>query len=464
MIRGGTRLRRSLRISTSPGEKLGLRFYHDQRKARYDSSWNSTYRGAASALCFGSIYAALNTSIYSDSEPKKGEEENIERRFSEQEIGPEAVAMKRFAKKSHPCTSYNEYQSDCPELVIFSGNAHNQLAKDIAKNMGRSVGKSRIGKFNDGEISVKFLESVRGKDIYIIQPIGPPVNENIVELLLMTSALRSSSAKRVTVVIPYYAYLRKANVTSKTIRKLKQPKIDTGEVVSVEASNLTASLAGSDVARMIEASGATRVITVDMQPPGQDSATGFFRKAQVELVRSYEFVVDTLAEVLNLKELTKERELVIVGTHASCITMAKMYQQRLESILDAKIGVATIIRTPPPPGSGSSKPKIELVGKVKNKVVLLVGDVIDTGSTTCSAADVVKAAGASNVFAFASHPILSRGAAARLNESELEKLVVLDTVPVPTEKHEKCPKLEQISIAQAIAEKIEECHFQPKDI
>uniref|UniRef100_A0A7S3PL52 ribose-phosphate diphosphokinase n=1 Tax=Aplanochytrium stocchinoi TaxID=215587 RepID=A0A7S3PL52_9STRA len=441
----------------------GKSFYTINPRLR---SHQHVYSFAASATGVGVICAYLYISSYnSEATMEKLSIDPIERRFSEQEVGPDAVPMKKMTKKTHPCSIHNAYQADCPELVIFSGNAHMQLAKDVAECLGRTVGKNKIGRFNDGEISVKFLESVRGKDIYVIQPLGPPVNENIMELLLMTSALRSASAKRVTVIIPYFAYLREANVTSKTVGKIKKTNIDTEEVdsvLSVEASNLTASLAGSDLARMIEVSGANKVVTVDMQPPGQGAAGGFFRDAQIELLRSSDVVVETLAEVLNLKELTGDTELVVAASHASCITMAKLFKQKLGTILDKNIGVATIIRTPQPPNSEETKPKVEIVGNVKDKTVLIVGDVVDTGGTLCRAAKVAKWGGAKKVYAFSSHPILSRGAAARLNKSPLEKLVVLDTLPVPASKHDKCPKLEQISIANAIAQKIVESHFQPK--
>lgn len=185
---------------------------------------------------------------------------------------------------------------------------------------------------------------------------------------------------------------------------------------------------------MLEVVGIDRIVTFDLQAPGQGQAEGFFMDAQVEPLLAEDNVVEELAERLQLKERTKDAQLVVVAPKTGCLTIAKNFRERLAELLeDDSIELATIIRTPTP--EENSKKQVDVVGNVKDKIVLLVNDVVETGGPICRAVNAVKAEGAREVYAFASHAILGENSAARVQDSQLEKLVVLDTVPIPSGKH-----------------------------
>ena len=183
---------------------------------------------------------------------------------------------------------------------------------------------------------------------------------------------------------------------------------------------------------MLEVVGIDRIVTFDLQAPGQGQAEGFFMDAQVEPLLAEDNVVEELVDKLQLKERVKEAQLVVAAPKTGCLTIAKNFRERLVDLLgDDSIGLATIIRTPTPDAGGKSKNSVDVVGNVKDKIVLLVNDVVDTGGPICRAVNAVKAEGAREVYAFASHAILGGESAERVQASELEKLVVLDTVPIP---------------------------------
>lgn len=321
---------------------------------------------------------------------------------------------------------------------------------------------------------------------YRIQPTSPPVNENLIELLLLVSTLRHASAKRVTVVCPYFGYMRSvgiptaqlANKVSRLVArrqsKAKAFSAPTSSVYSdrtdddgeedemqLHSNTTTSNLAAADVAKMLEVVGIDRIVTFDLQAPGQGQAEGFFDAAQVESLQSEDHIIRELAERLDLKERIKDAGLVIAAPKTGCLTIAKNFRAKLAEILqDDTIGLATIVRTPST--HDASLKHVDVVGNVQDRIVLIVNDLVDTGGPICRAADAVKAAGALEVYAFASHALLGGKSATRVQNSALEKIVVLDTVPVSDAKKELCPKLEIISIAPTLAKMIGELHYVPK--
>lgn len=263
--------------------------------------------------------------------------------------------------------------------AVFSGNAHRELATSVAQRLDRGLGKSRIGRFADGEISVKIEESVRGKDVYVIQPTSPPVNENLMELLLVVSTLRQANAKRVTVIVPYFGYMRtdlkvrkfhaKHGKAPLLMRSSYAPTLETESLPVSEKFNsgvsrgrsfsidqgfedvLIPTFAASDVATMLEVVGAQRVVVVDLQTSGAGLAEGFFRKAQVESIRTSDVVAEMVYDELGLsKELEtkgdERKELVIVAPHSACVPQAKNFRDKIQGILGRNVGLATLISTP----------------------------------------------------------------------------------------------------------------------
>ncbi len=383
-------------------------------------------------------------------------------------------------KTPHMCSSQNRFVPGCPELMVFSGTAHRDFAERLAGELGVTVSDMKVGRFADGEVNVKINESVRGKDVYLVQSTTPPVNESLMELLLMTSAMRHSSAKRVTLVVPYLGYMR-----SLTQSIAKTSKGDW----NYSRNNLSA----ADVVQMMEVSGAMRVIAVDMYSPGQGMSEGFFKKAPVEHIRSSEAVLQSLVKELDLmNKIKNDDDLVVVAPHTNCLTQAKVVKEGLMKILGKQVGLATIIRTPiahsgnnglDSDGSGtntseeannrimnlSKRPtkavnsmKIDLVGNVQGKHVLLAEQLIETGRTTVSAADAVMDAGATKVDVFACHCIFSKDAPDRIAQSKISSLITLDTVPMSQEQLDRLPIMKQISIAPEIAQLIAKMHFEQK--
>lgn len=354
------------------------------------------------------------------------------------------------SKDPHLCSVNNDFTPGCGELKVFAGNSNRALAEEISGRLGVTLGKSKASRFADGEVSVKIDESVRGKDVYIVQSTSPPVNENLMELLLMVSAARHASAKKVTVVVPYFGYMRSLAHSAPTKSR-------------TDWNYARSNLAAADVARMMEVAGAQSVIAIDIHPPGQGMAEGFFQETPIETLRAADFVPQELASTI--RQSASEQGLVVVSPHASCLTKAKHFKVGLSEALDLPIGLATIIRTPPPPSmDGSPQPRsVDLVGNVKDKSVLIVEDIMESGSTTCAAVDALIEAGAKDVTVYCSHALFNKGAAQRLADSPILKIVVLNTVPVSKEDKEILgDKLHVISVAPMVADLIRKMHYETK--
>lgn len=296
-------------------------------------------------------------------------------------------------------------------IKIFAGNAHPKLAKDIADILGVPLGDSKVGKFMNGEISVDINETVRGADVFLVQPIFEPVNDNLMELLIMLDAFKRASAGRITAVIPHYAYARQDRKA-----KARQP--------------ITAKL----VADLIHTAGADRVLTMDLHAA---QIQGFF-----------DIPVDNLMglPILGkyfLKKNFDPNELVVVSPDIGGIKRARKFAERLHG------SIAIIDKRRPRPNVSEI---MNVIGDVKGKNAILIDDMIDTAGSITNAAEVLIKLGAKKVYACCTHPVLSGPAVERLKNSPIEEVVVLNTIPVPEEK--MFDKLKVISVAPIFSEAI----------
>lgn len=308
-------------------------------------------------------------------------------------------------------------------LKLFSGNGNMSLALEIARHLGINLGKATVGRFADGEVNVVINENVRGKDVYVIQPTSPPVNDNIMELLLMVSTLRRASARRITVVIPYYGYARQD-------RKM-QARVP---------------ISAADVARLMEAMGVDRVIAVDLHC-GQ--IQGFFGPR---------VPVDNLdggivgLDYFGCKDLHNP---VIVSPDAGGVYRAKKFKEGLEQKYEMQdLGLAMIVKQRARAGAVD---QMDLVGDVKDCDCILVDDMIDTAGTLVKASEVLIANGARRVFAFASHGLLSGPGNERIANSRMEEVVILNTIPTSPQR-EANEKLTELSVAPLLAQAIFNIH------
>ena len=305
-------------------------------------------------------------------------------------------------------------ESQFGTLCILSGTANPKLAQDVARHIGVSLCDALVSRFNNGETQVMINESVRGRDVYIIQPTSQPVNDSLIELLIMIDACKRASAHSVTAVVPYYAYARQDRKT-----RGREP--------------ISAKL----VANLIETAGANRVVTVDLHA-GQ--IQGFF-----------DIPVDHLAAAPVLAEYFQQNHAfdnaIVVSPDLGGVTRARVLADRLRT------GIAIIEKRRPEPGKAEV---MNLIGDVQGKTAIMIDDIVDTAGSLCEGAKALKKFGASEVYACCSHAILSDPAVQRINESELKKLIITDTIPLPPEK--QSDKLVVLSLADAIGDVIKSIH------
>jgi ribose-phosphate pyrophosphokinase len=302
------------------------------------------------------------------------------------------------------------------ELEIFTGNANPALAREVAEHLQVKLSQVDVGRFPDGEVMVEVRENVRGGDVFVIQSICTPPNENLMELLLMMDALRRASAKRVTAVIPYFGYSRQD-------RKVA-PRVP-----------ISAKL----VADLITTSGAMRVLTVDLHA-GQ--IQGFFN-IPVDNLYAMPVLISYLRKRLDGQNIS------VVSPDAGGVERARAFARRLNAnlaIIDKRRQRASEIAG------------MRLVGEVKDTVAVLVDDMIDTAGTITEAAKVVSAAGASEVFAVATHPILSDPACDRLGKSIIKEIITTNTIPLRAKAQAELQKLKMLSVAPLIAEAVRRIH------
>lgn len=298
------------------------------------------------------------------------------------------------------------------EIKLFAGNSNKKLAQDIARELGVELGDCEVTKFSDGEISVNIKESVRGKDVYIIQSTSTPVDSNLMELLIMIDALKRASAGRINAVIPYYGYARQD-------RKAKS------------RDPITAKL----VADLIEVSGADRVVFMDLHA------------AQIQ--GYFDIPVDHLLGGPILTNVYKERfygrdDVVVVSPDLGSVTRARKFADDLNveiAIIDKRRPRANVCEV------------LNIIGNVKDKTVIIVDDMIDTAGTLVNGANSLVEFGAKEVYACCTHPVLSGEAISRIQNSPIKEVLVLDTIELPKEKQIDKIRIESVApiFAQAIS-------------
>jgi ribose-phosphate pyrophosphokinase len=302
------------------------------------------------------------------------------------------------------------------KLVVLSGNANINLARRICKNLKVKEGKIFVSRFSDGEIRVKIEENVRGKDVFVIQPTCPPVSENLMELLIIIDALKRASANRITAVIPYFGYARQD--------RKDQPRVP-----------ITAKL----VANLLTVAGSSRVLTLDLHA-GQ--VQGFF-----DIPLDHLFAIEVFSDYF--KKIIKLDNLVIVSPDVGGIKMARAYAKKFHA------GLAIVDKRRNTP---EDTEVMHILGEVSGKHVIMVDDIIATGSSLVEAAKALREAGAKKIFAAVTHGILSENAVQKINNSHIDSLVITDSIPLGEEKRNH--KIKVISVSKLFAEAIKRIHFE----
>ena len=298
-----------------------------------------------------------------------------------------------------------------PNIAIFSGNANPELAHRIARRLTLPLAKIQVGRFSDGEVNVEILENIRGRDIFIVQSTCPPVNDNLMELLVMADACRRASATRITAVMPYFGYARQ----DRRPRAARVP--------------ITARL----VAGMIAASGIDRLLTVDLHA---DQIQGFFSIPVDNVYASPVLLGDAWKK-------ESSNDMVVVSPDVGGVIRARALAKRLD---DADLAIIDKRR----PRANESK-VMNIIGEVSGKHCVMIDDMVDTAGTLCQAALVLKEQGATRVVAYITHPVLSGAAVERISESALDEVVVTDTIPLSEEARD-CAKIRQLGVAELLAE------------
>lgn len=297
-------------------------------------------------------------------------------------------------------------------VILFSGNANPSLSTSIATHLNLPLGKINVGRFSDGEVMVEIAENVRGRDVFILQSLCGPANDNLMELLIISDALRRASAARITAVIPYMGYARQ----DRRPRSARVP--------------ITAKV----VADMIGASGIGRVLTVDLHA---DQIQGFF---DMPLDNVY-------ASPVLLGDIWKHRyeKQIVVSPDVGGVVRARAVAKRLDDT-----DLAIIDKRRPNPNESEV---MNIIGDVDGRTCIIVDDMVDTAGTLCNASDALKGFGATRVVAYCTHPVLSGKALDNINASKLDELVITDTIPLSVVAAE-CNKIRQLSVAGMLAESI----------
>ncbi len=294
-------------------------------------------------------------------------------------------------------------------MVVFTGNANPALTEAVVRHLGLPLGKAVVDRFSDGEVMVEIMEHVRGKDVFIVQPTCAPSNENVMELLVMLDAVKRSAARRITAVIPYYGYARQD----------RRPR--TARVA------ITAKL----VADMIQIAGAHRVLTMDLHA---DQIQGFFNIPVDNIYASLVLLGDIWR--------SEHKDLLVVSPDVGGVVRARAHAKHLDADL------AIIDKRRPRPNEAKV---MHIIGEVEGRTCVLIDDLVDTAGTLCEAAAALKEHGARKVLAYCTHPVLSGPAVERIAKSQLDELVVTDTIPLKPEA-KGCKRIRQVSVAQILAE------------
>lgn len=297
-------------------------------------------------------------------------------------------------------------------LIVFSGNATPELAAQIVENLHVPLGQAEVGSFSDGEIAVEINENVRGADVFIIQSTCAPTNDNLMELVVMTDALRRASAGRITAVVPYFGYARQ----DRRVRSARVP------------------ISAKVVADMLTTVGVDRLLTVDLHA---DQIQGFF-DIPVDNVYGSPVILDDIIH-------QEYENLMIVSPDVGGVVRARAVAKQLN---DADLAIIDKRRQ-----KANDSQVMHLIGEVADRTCILVDDMVDTAGTLCKAANALKEHGAKRVIAYCTHPILSGAAIDNINGSQLDELIVTDTVPLAPAAA-ACGKVRQLSLAPMLAEAV----------
>ena len=297
-------------------------------------------------------------------------------------------------------------------LVLFSGNGNRPLAEAISKSLRTPIGQAKANRFSDGEISIDIQENVRGKDVYLIQPTCAPANDNLMELIIMVDAIRRSSAGRITAVIPYYGYGRQ----DRRVRSERMP------------------ISAKVMADILERSGIDKVLTVELH---SEQIQGFFHIPVDNVYGTKIFHDDIITQNLNNKLIVSPDVGGVIRSRA----LAKVLGLSDLAIIDKRRDEA------------NKSEVMNVIGDVKDKDCIIVDDMVDTAGTLCNAATALKKKGARKVLAYTVHPVLSGTAIQKISKSDLDQLIVTDSIPL-SDSAKSCKKIRTITLAPTLAEAI----------
>ncbi|QWT46650.1 ribose-phosphate pyrophosphokinase [Azospira inquinata] len=296
-------------------------------------------------------------------------------------------------------------------LMVFTGNANPKLASHVVDRLGLPLGRAKVGRFSDGEVSVEIEEHVRGHDVFVLQSTCAPTNDNLMEILVLVDALKRASARRITAAIPYFGYARQ----DRRSRSARVP------------------IAAKLVADLLTAAGVSRVMTMDLHA---EQIQGFF-----------DIPVDNIYGLpIMLEDIRKHSydNLMVVSPDHGGVVRARSLAKRMEcdlAIIDKRRPKANVAEV------------ANIIGDVRDRTCLIMDDIVDTAGTLCKAATALKEKGAKRVLAYCTHPVLSGPAVERVNSSDLDELVVTDTIPLRDEAA-NCSRIRQLSVADLLAETI----------
>ena len=309
-------------------------------------------------------------------------------------------------------SSFGDSPLDPDSLMIFAGSSSARLVDDVCASLGVPPGRATVSRFRDGEVNIEINDSVRGKDIFIINSTCRPANENLVELIIMMDAVRRASAARITAVIPYFGYARQ----DRRPRSVRVP------------------ISAKVVANMISTAGAHRALTVDLHA---DQIQGFF-DIPVDNIYASPILIGDIWR----RELTDP---IVVSPDVGGVVRARAIAKQLD---DAELAIIDKRR----PRANEAQ-VMNIIGEVKGRTCVIVDDIADTAGTLCQGARALKQRGAERVFAYCTHAVLSEPAVDNIEQSDLDELVVTDTIPLD-ERTLACPRIRRLSIAELLAESI----------
>jgi len=319
--------------------------------------------------------------------------------------------MNGSLSEHNPDSNLTEKVHLVSKMMVFTGNANPELAAKVVERLDIPMGKANVGRFSDGEVAVEIQENVRGKDVFIIQSTCAPTNDNLMELMVLADALRRASASRVTAVIPYFGYARQD-------RRPRSARV---------------AISAKVVADILSGVGIDRVLTVDLHA---DQIQGFF-DIPVDNVYGSPVLLDDIMD-------QEYEDLIVVSPDVGGVVRARAVAKQLDcdlAIIDKRRERANEAEV------------MNLIGDVEGRTCVLVDDMCDTAGTLCKAAKALKAKGAAKVVAYATHPVLSGPAIKNVSGSELDELVVTDTIPLSNEA-KNCPQIRQLTLAPLLAEAV----------